>query len=157
LLPVSIIAPLLFVALNLYSGRHILPQLLVWPPPSSLTEQYVQALGSNDLEAILRLTDQSEACETIMAQVFQKHQAQLSQKVGNDRPETSFQNISVKSFRTFYDQPVSQRFVMMQPVPGQQVTFVAEMEDGQTIWLNLRMRYTPFWGTRYICGQAVDD
>ncbi len=157
LLPVSIVATLLFVALNLYSGRHLLPQLLIWPTPAALAEQYVQDLGSNDLEAALRLTNQSEACETIMARVFQKHQAQLSQKLGNDRSETSFQNISGKRITTFYEQPVPQRFVMMQPVPNHLVTIVAKMENGKTIWLNLKMRYTPFLGTRYICGQDMDD
>ncbi len=157
LLPVSIIAALVFITLNLYSGRHVLPQLLIWPTPISLSEQYIQALGSNDLEAALRLTDQSDTGETIMAQVFQKHQAQLSQKLGNDRSETSFQNISGQRFRTFYEQPVPQRFVMMQPVPNHLVTIGAKMENGKTIWLNLKMRYTPFLGTRYICGQDMDD
>ena len=157
LLAVSIAAALLFAALNLYSGRHLLPQLLIWPAPPALAEQYVRALGANDLETTLRLTGQSDTCLTIVTRVFQKHLAQLSQKVGNDRPETGFQNISVKSIKTFYDRPVPPRFLLMQPAPDQQVAIMAQMENGQTIWLNLKMRYAPFWGTRYICGQGIDD
>lgn len=155
LLPVSITAVLLFFVLNLYSGRHLLPQLLIWPSPISLSEQYTQALATNDLDAALRLTDRSEACETIVAQVFQNHQARLRQRVGDDRPELGIQGVAVKSITTFYDKPVPQRFILMQPVPQQLATVVAELEDGGTIWMNLKMSYTPFWGTRYICGRDI--
>lgn len=156
LLPVSIIVGLIFVTLNLYSGRHVLPQLLIWPTPSSLSKQYVQALAANDLEAALRLTDGSEACETIMKQAFQNHQAQLKRRTDSAGLETNIQDISGRSITTFYDKPVPQEFVMMQPIPSQLVTVMAEMENGQTIWLNLKLRYTPFWGTRYICGQDIN-
>lgn len=156
LLPITMIAILIFVALNLYSGRHVLPQLLIWPAPSSLSKQYVQALAANDLEAALHLTDESEVCETIMKQAFQKHQAQLKRRTNSAGLETNIQDISGKSFTTFYDKPVPQGFVLLQPVPSQLVTVMAEMENGQTIWLNLKMRYTPFWGTRYICGEDID-
>ena len=156
LLPVTFMAVLLFVALNLYSGRHLLLQLLIWPTPASLAEQYTQALAANDLEAALRLTDQTEACKTIMAQVFQVHRAQLQPWLADDRAEVSIQDVSVKGVATFYDKPIPQGFVMMQPGPSQLVTVVAEMENDQTFWLNLKMRYTPFWGTRFICGQDID-
>jgi hypothetical protein len=157
LLPISMIAILIFMVLNLYSGRHVLPQLLIWPAPDVLVEQYAQALAANDLEAALHLTDGSEACQTIMGPIFQAHQAQFQQRLADDRPEMSIKNISVKSITTFYEKPVSQGFVLMQPGPSQLVTVMAEMENGQTIWLNLKLRYTPFWGTRYICGQDIDD
>lgn len=157
LLPVSIIVVLVSIGLNLYSGRHVLPQLLIWPAPVSLAEQYIQALVANDLKGALRLTDQSEACEAIMSQAFQRHQAQLKQKIDSDRLESSIRDIAGQSFRTFYDKPVPQGFVTMQPVPSQQVTIMAKMENGKTFWLRLKMRYTPFWGTRYICGQYIDD
>ncbi len=157
LLPVSIIAALVFIALNLYSGRHVLPQLLVWPTPVSLSEQYMQALGSNDLAAALRLTDRSDGCETIMGQVFQDHRALLKQKVGADRPEAGIRDTSVKRIATFYDKPVPQGFVIMQPVPKQLATIMAETGNGGTIWLNLKLSYTPFLGTRYICGEDIDS
>jgi len=152
LLLVSIAALLLFVALNLYSGRHFLPQLFIWPTPPSLAAQYSQALAANNLETALDLTDQSEACEKIVGQVFQEHQAKLRQRVANDRHEVTIQNTSVKRVTTFYDKPVPPRFIMMQPAPSQLVTTMVKMENGQTIWLNLKMHYRPFWGTRYICG-----
>lgn len=154
---ISIVAILIFVALNLYSGRHVLPQLLIWPAPNVLAEQYTQVLVANDLEAALRLTDGSETCGTIMRPVFQARQAQFQQRLADDRPEMGIKNISVKSITTFYEKPVSQGFVLMQPGPSQLAIVMAEMENDQTIWLNLKLRYTPFWGTRYICGQDIDD
>jgi hypothetical protein len=155
LLPLSIIAVLLFVALNLYSGRHLLPQLLIWPTPGSLAEQYTRALAADDLETALRLTDGSEACEAIMEQVFQAHRAKLQQRIGDDQPETGIKSISLKRITTFYEKPVPQKFVVMQPVPSQRVSTMTEMENGKSIWLSLKMRYTPIFGTRYICGQDI--
>jgi hypothetical protein len=155
LLPLSITAVLLFVALNLCSGRHLLLQILIWPTPGSLVEQYTWALAADDLEAALRLTDGSEACEAIIEQVFQEHRAKLRQRIGDDQPETGIKNISLKRITTFYEKPVPQRFLMMQPVPSQRVSTLTEMENGKNIWLSLKMRYTPFFGTRYICGQDI--
>jgi hypothetical protein len=155
LLPLSIIAALLFVALNLYSGRHLLPQLLIWPTPGWLAEEYTRALVADDLEAASRLTDGSEACEAITEQVFQTHRAKLQQRTGDDQPATGFKNISLKRITTFYEKPVPQRFLVMQPVPSQHVSTLTEMENGKSIWLSLKMRYTPFFGTRYICGQDM--
>ena len=157
LVPVSIVAVLLIVVLNLYSGRHLLPQLFIEPTPASLTAQYSQALAANDLEAAMRLTDRSEACETIMRHVFREDRAKLQQRLTDDRPEVSIQDISIKSVTTFYEKPVPQRVVLMQPAPSQLVTTKVEMENGQPVWLNLKMRYRPFWGARYICGQEIDD
>jgi len=157
LLPVSIIALLLFVALNLYSGRHPLPQLFIWPTPPTLAAHYAHALAANDLEAARRLTDGSEACRAIVGQAFQGHQAQLRSGQASDQLGMNIKNTSVKGVTTFYDKPVARRFGLMQPVPSQLVTVMAEMENGQTIWLNLKMRYTSFWGTRYICGREIDE
>ncbi len=78
--PVSIVAGLAFIVLNLFSGRHVLPQVLVWPMPLSISGQYVQALAANDLETALRLTDGSKGCETVVVQAFQEDQARLNMK-----------------------------------------------------------------------------
>ena len=157
LLPVSIIAALIFITLNLYSGRHILPQVLIWPTPPSLSEQYIQVLAANDLEAALKFTDQSDECHTIMAQVFQDHRALLEQQLGGDEPKLALQDISVKKTTTFYSKPVPQGFIIMQPVPKQLTTIAARWENGETTWLNLKMSYQPFLGTRYICGQDIES
>jgi len=157
LLTVTLIAGLLFAGFNLYSGRHVLPYLLVWPFPVTLAEQYAQALESNDPDAVLELSGQSAECQAIMTGVFQKDQIQLSQKVDNDRPEISFQKVSIKNITTFYDKPWTEGFVMMQPVPGQIAAIMVETENGQTLWLDLKMDYTPFVGTRYLCGQSISD
>jgi hypothetical protein len=153
LLPLSITAVLLFVALNLYSGRHLLPQLLIWPTPGSLAEQYARALASDDLEAALRLTDGSEACEATMEQVIQTRRAELRQRLGDGQSETGIKNTSVKRITTFYEKPVPHGFVVMQPVPSQHVSTETEMENDKSIWLSLKMRYTHFFGTRYIAGR----
>ena len=157
LLPLSIVAGLVFVGLNLYSGRHVLPQLLIWPSPVSLSEQYVQALAADDLEAALRLTGGSDACKTRMKQAFQDHQARLTQRLGDGRRELGIQETSVKSLVTFYDKPVPQGFVLMQPVPKHLATIMAETENGGASWLSLKMSYKPFLGTRYICGKDIDS
>jgi hypothetical protein len=154
---VSLIAALVFIILNLYSGRHVLPQLLVWPSPIALSEQYVQALATNDLDAALRLTDQSEVCRATMEQVFQNHQAQLERSAGHNRSEVAIRDNAVTRITTFYDKPVPTGWVMMQPVPKQLVTLMADRENGGTMWLSLKMSYKPFIGTRYICGQSMDS
>jgi hypothetical protein len=150
--PVSISAALVFVALNLYSGRHLLPQLLIWPSPPALSEQYMQALSANDIEAALRLTDRSEACRTVTAAIFQQHRARLAQQLGENRPAANLRDISVKRLATFYDQPLPQGRVIMQPVPQQLLTLTAKTKTGSSIWLNLKLSYRPLFGTRYICG-----
>jgi hypothetical protein len=157
LLPFSIIAGLVFLGLNLHSGRHVLPQLLIWPSPVSLSEQYVQALAADDLKAALRLTDGSDACKTRMKQAFQDHQARLTQRLGGERRQSDIQDTSVKSLLTFYDKPVPQGFVIMQPVPKHLATVMAGTENGGTSWLSLKMSYKPFLGTRYICGKDIDS
>ena len=156
LLPVSIIATLIFITFNLYSGRHILPQVLIWPMPHSLSEQYIQVLAANDLEAALSLTDQSNECNTIMTQVFEDHQA-LLQQLGDDGLELALRDTSVKKITTFYGKPIPQGFVIMQPVPEQLATIAVRWENGETTWLNLKMSYEPVLGTRYICGQDIDS
>jgi len=157
LLPVLIVAALVFVGLNLYSGRHILPQLLIQPSPVALSERYVQALAANDLDAALLLTDGSDACDETMAQVFQDHRALLKQSVGDPLPESSIRDISIASITTFYDKPLPEGFVTMQPVPKQLAIIRAKAESDRTIWLNLKMGYRPFLGTRYICGKDIDS
>ena len=157
LLPLSIIAGLVFIGLNLYSGRHMLPDLLIRPSPVSLSEQYVEALAAEDLEAALRLTDRSDVCETTMAQVFQDHQARLTQSLGEKRRQSVIKDTSVKSIRTFYDKPVPQGFVITQPVPKNLATVVVETENGGTVWLSLKMSYQPILGTRYIYGKDTDS
>ena len=152
--PVSIFATLVFVALNLYSGRHLLPQLLIWPSPPALAEQYMQALAANDVEAALRLTDRSEACRTVTAEIFQQHRAQLAQNLGENRPAANLRDISVKCLATFYDRPLPQGHVIMQPVPQQLLTLTAKTEAGSSIWLNLKLSYSPLLGPRYLCGGA---
>jgi hypothetical protein len=156
LLPISIIAALVFFGLTLYSGRHVLPQLLIQPSPVSLSEQYVEALTAEDLEAALRLTDGSDVCETIMVQVFQDHQARLTQSLGAKRRQSDIQGTNVMSIRTFYDKPVPQGFVLMQPVPTNLATLMVETKNGGVIWLSLKMSYQPFLGGRYICGKGID-
>ncbi len=155
--PVSIVAGLAFIGLNLFSGRHILPQLLVWPSPVSLSEQYVQALAADDLEAALQLTDGSDKCERVMAQAFQEDRSRLKQTIGDDLKEANIRDIFVPSIKTFYDKPLPQGFVIMQPAPKQLTTVMAKTENGETIWLNLKMSHSPYLGTRYICGGDVDS
>jgi len=157
LLPVLIVASLVFVGLNLYSGRHVLPQLLIQPSPVVLSERYVQALAANDLDAALRLTDGSDACDEVMVQVFQDHRALLKQTVGDALQDSSIRDIFIASIRTFYDKPLPEGFVIMQPVPKQLAIIRAKVESDRTIWLNLKMGYRPFLGTRYICGKDIDS
>jgi|GEM_PF-2777892 len=152
---ISISATLIFITLNLFSGRHVLPQILVWPTPITLSEQYIHALASNDLETALGLTNRSDECDKIMVQVFRDHQALLKQRLGDDEPETIIQNILVEKITTFYDKPVPKGLVIMQPVPSQLATIMVEPENDGTIWLTLKMKYKPFLGTRYICGQVI--
>lgn len=155
--PVSIVAGMTFIGLNLFSGRHILPQLLVWPTPISLSERYVQALAADDLEAALQLTDGSDKCETVTVQAFEEDQARLKQRIGANMKEANIREISIPSIKTFYDKPLPQGLVIVQPVPKQLATVMAKTEIGETIWLSLKMSYSPFLGTRYICGKDIDS
>ena len=155
LLPVSIVVILIFVALNLYSGRHVLPRLLVWPSPVPLSEQYVQALAENDVVAALRLTDRSPECEALLAEVFQDDQARVKQILGEDGDKLDIRDASVMRFVTFYDKPLPQDLAILQPVPQQLVTIMVETEKGNPVWLGLKMSYGPYFGTRYICGGEI--
>lgn len=63
---------------------------------------------------------------------------------------------SVRNLTTFYEKPVSPAFVLMQPVPQQIATVAVALENDRTMWLNLKMSYRPFLGTRYLCGENVN-
>jgi hypothetical protein len=154
----STIALVLFSSLNLFSGRHLLPRVLVWPTPVALSERYVDALAASDLDAALRLTDRSEKCEAIMREVFETHQAQFRQRLGETWPEARGRSTSVKAVTTFYDKPLPQQIVPLPlPVPQELATVVVATGNGRTMWLDLKESYQPFLGTRYICGQGIDS
>lgn len=154
----SIIALVLFFGLNLLSGRHLLPRVLVWPTPVALSERYVDALAASDLDAALRLTDRSEKCEAIMREVFETHQTQFRQRLGEAWSETRGRSTSVKAVTTFYDKPLPQQIVPFPlPVPQELATVVVATDNGKTMWLDLKESYEPFLGTRYICGQGIDS
>lgn len=155
--PVSIVAGLAFIGLNLFSGRHILPQLLVWPSPVSLSEQYVRALAADDVETALWLTDGSDKCKRVTVQAFQEDRSRLKKTIGDNLTEANIEDIFVASIRTFYEKPLPQGFVIMQPAPKQLATVMTKTENGKTIWLNLKMSHSPFLGTRYICGGEIDS
>jgi hypothetical protein len=152
---ISIGAGLLFFVLNLYSGRHLLPQLLIWPSPVSLSEQYVQAVTLDDLETTLCLTDRSSRCETVMRQLFQDHRRQWGHQVDLNQPGSVIDTVSVERITTYYEKPVAPRVLFMQPPPHQLATLGARLENGRTVWLNLKMSYRPFFGRRYLCGDEM--
>jgi len=89
--------------------------------------------------------------------VFQDHRALLKQTVGDALQDSSIRDIFIASIRTFYDKPLPEGFVIMQPVPKQLAIIRAKVESDRTIWLNLKMGYRPFLGTRYICGKDTDS
>lgn len=153
LLPLSIGVILITVGLNLFSGQHIIPQFLIWPTPVTLSEQYIQALAADDLEMALELTDGSKSCETRTQAVFQDHQALLRQKFGDSSLGTAVRNITVSPVATFYEQPIPDGLNIPRPIPHEQVTISAELENGQTLWVTLTTSYNSFLGKRYICGQ----
>jgi hypothetical protein len=117
----------------------------------------VQALAANDEQAALRLTDGSDACDKLMVQVFQDDQALLKRRLGDDWSESGKRDIKVMRFTTFYDQPLPHGLVILQPVPQQLASIMAETGEGNTFWLSLKMSYAPFLGTRYICGEELDS
>jgi hypothetical protein len=155
LLP-SALMLLAFATLNLYSGRHLLPQVLVWPWPSALLEEYTQALAADDLEAALRLTDGSEDCTEAVIEAFSEHQSQLRQTLGAEWQEIGVRSSPFWSITTYYEKPVPRNGIL-QPVPTQLVRLLVRKERGELTWLvGLKVRYKPFLGARYICGQGMD-
>jgi hypothetical protein len=147
LLAVALLGIMAFVALNLVSGRHVLPQMLIWPSPRALSERYVQALAADDLEAALQLTYPSHECHQIMPQQFLEQQAQLAQRLGDGWSESGFRHSSAKRITIFHDDHMPQHLVHIQ----------VETEAGRTVWLTLRMRHKPLMGARYICGTGIDS
>jgi hypothetical protein len=142
--------------LNLYSGRHVLPLILVWPWPPALLEGYTQALAADDLEAALRLTDGSDDCTQAVIEVFSEHQAQLRQRLGADWREEGVHSSPHRSIMTYYERPVPAGGIL-QPVPTRLLRFMVRTEGGKLAWLvGLKVRYKPFLGGRYICGQGMD-
>jgi hypothetical protein len=156
LLSVSLIVALVSAGLNLYSARHALPQVLIWPGPRSLSDQYIRALAADDLEAALRLTDGSDACTSIMVQAFQEDQARLKQRLGAGWQGAGLSETSIRSIATFFGSRLPEGFSVLQPVPQQLARIIVESENGKTAWLSLRMSHGPFLGRRYICGRGMD-
>ena len=146
LLAVSFLGILAFVVLNLVSGRHVLPEMLIWPSPRTLSERYVQALAAGDLEAALQLTHPSHECHQTMTRQFLDQRAQLAERLGDGWPESGFRHSTVKRITYFYDNHIPQQLVHIR----------VETEAGETDWLTLRMRYQPLMGARYICGTGID-
>ncbi len=155
LLLASVLMLLAFAALNLYSGRHVLPQVLVWPRPAVILEKYTQALAADDLEAALRLTDRSHDCTQATMQAFSEHQAQLHKRLGADWQEEGVSSSPHWSVMTYYEKPVPMGGIL-QPVPSQQFRLQVRTERGKLAWIGLKLRYKPFLGARYICGQGMD-
>ena len=158
LLLASALVLLAFVTLNLFSGRHLLPQVLVWPWPwpSGLLEEYTQALAAGDLEAALSLTDGSDDCTQAVTEVFSEHQSQLQQGLGVGWQEAGLQSNPHRSIMIYYEKPVPTEGIL-QPVPTQLVRLLVRTERGKLAWLvGLKVRYKPLLGGRYICGQGVD-
>lgn len=156
LLLASALMLLAFTALNLYSGRHLLPQALIWPRPSALLEKYTQALAADDLEAAVRLTDQSHDCAQAMMQAYSEHQTLLWQQLGAGWQGTGVRSSPSREVTTYYDKPVPRKGIL-QPVPTQLYRFMVRTERGKLAWLvGLKVRYKPFLGGRYLCGQGMD-
>ena len=147
LLAVSLLGILAFVVLNLVSGRHVLPEMLIWPSPRTLSERYVQALAADDLEAALQLTHPSHECHQIMTQQFLAQQAQLAERLGDGWSESGFRHSTEKGITISYDDHMPQQLVHIQ----------VETEAGRTVGLTLRMRYQRLMGARYICGTGIDS
>lgn len=57
---------------------------------------------------------------------------------------------------TFFDLPLAARLLFMLPASSQLATIQASSATGETVWLELKMRYNPYIGTRHICGQDID-
>ena len=158
LLLASAFVLLAFVAVNLYSGRHLLPQILVWPWPwpSALLQEYAQTLAADDLEAALRLTDGSDQCRQAVTEAFSDHQSQLRQRLGADWQEAGLRASPHRSIMTYYEEPVPSRGIL-QPAPTQLVRLLVRTERGTLAWLvGLKVRYKPFLGARYFCGLGLD-
>ena len=146
LLAVGLLGLLAFVALNLASGRHVLPQALIWPSPSTLAERYVQALAANDLDAALQLAHPSHECHQLMIEQFSGQQAQLAQRLGDGWSESGYRQATAKRIT----------FVTGGDLPQQLVHVQVETEAGRTAWLTLSMRTKSLMGARTICGTGID-
>jgi hypothetical protein len=147
LLAVSLLGVLAFVVLNLVSGRHVLPEMLIWPSPRTLSEQYVQALAAGDLDAALELTHPSHECHQMMAQQFLDQQAQLADRLGDGWSVSDVRNPTAKRATILYHDQMPQQLVHIQ----------VETEAGRMVALALRMQYQPLLGARYICGTGIDS
>jgi len=147
LLAVSLLGILAFVVLNLVSGRHVLPEVLIWPSPRTLSERYVQALAADDLEAALQLTHPSHECHQIMTQQFLDQQALLAEGLGEGWSASGLRHSIAERTTMLYDDHMPQQLVHIQ----------VETESGRTVGLTLRMRYQRLMGRRYICGTGIDS
>jgi hypothetical protein len=156
LLAVSLVVVLATAGLNLYSARHLLPQVLIWPGPRSLSEQYVRALAADDLGAVLRLTDGSDVCTRIMAQAYQEDLARLEQRLGAGWQDAGMPQASIRSMSTFFGHRAPEGTAVLQPVPQQLARIMVQSETGRTAWLSLSMSHGPFLGRRYLCGKEMD-
>jgi hypothetical protein len=146
LVVVSLVAIVAFAGLNLLSGRHLLPNILIRPTPIALAEQYTQALAADDLPAAQQLTDGSAGCDQLVTETFQEDQVLLLRVLGEDWQSGPLPQTLVEGIITFYDEHQPQHLVFLQ----------ITTEDGKTGWLSLRMRYSPYLGARHICGSGVE-
>ena len=102
LLLASALMLLAFATLNLYSGRHLLPQVLVWPWPSALLEEYTQALATDNLQAALSLTDGSQDCTQAVTQAYAEHQSLLQQRLDAGWQDAGVRSTPSREFTTYY-------------------------------------------------------
>jgi hypothetical protein len=156
LLVASLLVLLAFAALNLYSGRHLLPHPLIPPRPSTLLADYAQALAAGDIEAALRLTDGSPECTGATLRAFSEHQTQLELRLGAGWEDKSIRSSPHWSITTYYEEAARWNG-LLQPVPSQLFRLLVRTERGELAWLvGLRLRHKPFLGARYLCGQGKD-
>ena len=135
---------------TMVSGRHLLPDLFIWPSPTTLATRFVRAAAAGDLETAVSLTNGSDTCRANVRRAFADLDASLQQAAGGER-SPAIQSVTVAREMTTYEAPIPADKVLPPPIPTQQAVIRVTMPSSRSIWLTMDMQYRPIWGRRFLC------
>jgi len=149
ILPLSLIAVVLFLAFNLFGARHILPLDLIPPRPAVLAEGYVEALLAGDPQKALQLSGPAEACQRATLAMYDAERLLIDEAPGAESQDYS---LKLGSVQTFNGRSAPDALGISRVLPQQRLEVQVRRGAAEPLIFNLEFLHTPGIGLRTICG-----